>query len=80
MVTTNVAAASALRLHEVRKSFAMPDAPGASRLVLDGISFSIAAGDFVSLVGPSGSSSRSNFGWLMSARARATRCDMPPER
>ncbi|PYL29131.1 MAG: ABC transporter ATP-binding protein [Verrucomicrobia bacterium] len=32
----------------------MPDAPGASRLVLDGISFSIAAGDFVSLVGPSG--------------------------
>ena len=54
MVTTNVAAASALRVHEVRKSFAMPDAPGASRLVLDGVSFSIAAGDFVSLVGPSG--------------------------
>ena len=54
MVTTNVAAASALRVHEVRKSFAMPDVPGASRLVLDGISFSIAAGDFVSLVGPSG--------------------------
>ena len=54
MVTTNVAGASALRVQEVRKSFAVPDAPGTSRLVLDGISFSIAAGELVSLVGPSG--------------------------
>jgi ABC-type nitrate/sulfonate/bicarbonate transport system ATPase subunit len=54
MVTTNVAAASGLRVHEVRKSFAVPNAPGTSRLVLNGISFSIAAGELVSLVGPSG--------------------------
>jgi ABC-type nitrate/sulfonate/bicarbonate transport system ATPase subunit len=32
----------------------VPDAPGTSRLALDGISFSIAAGELVSLVGPSG--------------------------
>src|SRR5439155_471765 len=49
-----VAAASALRVHEVRKSFAVPDASATSRLAVDGISFSIAAGDLVSLVGPSG--------------------------
>ena len=54
MVTMNVAAASALCVHEVRKSFAVPDASATSRLAVDGISFSIAAGDLVSLVGPSG--------------------------
>jgi sulfonate transport system ATP-binding protein len=51
---TNVAAASALRVHDVRKSFAIPDAPGTTRVVLDGISFSMAAGELVALVGPSG--------------------------
>jgi ABC-type nitrate/sulfonate/bicarbonate transport system ATPase subunit len=51
---TDVAAASALRVHQVCKSFEVPDAPGTSRLALDGISFSIAAGELVSLVGPSG--------------------------
>jgi sulfonate transport system ATP-binding protein len=54
VVTTNIAAASALRVHEVRKSFAVPDAPSTSRLALDSISFSVAAGELVSLVGPSG--------------------------
>ena len=54
MVMTNVAAGSALRVDEVRKSFAVPDAPGTRLLVLDGISFSMAAGELVSLVGPSG--------------------------
>ncbi len=54
MVTTNIAVGSALRVHEVHKSFAVPDAPGTTRLALDGISFSIAAGELVSLVGPSG--------------------------
>ena len=54
MVTTNIAAASALCVHQVCKSFEVPDAPGTSRLALDGISFSIAAGELVSLVGPSG--------------------------
>ena len=51
---TDVAAASALRVHQVCKSFEVPDAPGTSRLALDGISFSVAAGELVSLVGPSG--------------------------
>ena len=50
----NVAAASALRVHELCKSFAVPDAPGTTRLVLGSISFSVAAGGLVSLVGPSG--------------------------
>jgi len=54
VVKTNVAAASALRVHEVRKSFPVPDAPGTTRLALDGISFAVAAGGLVSLVGPSG--------------------------
>jgi ABC-type nitrate/sulfonate/bicarbonate transport system ATPase subunit len=54
VVTKNIAAASALRVQEVRKSFAVPDVPGSRRLVLDSISFSIAAGELVSLVGPSG--------------------------
>jgi ABC-type nitrate/sulfonate/bicarbonate transport system ATPase subunit len=54
VVTRNLAAASALRVHEVDKSFAVPDAPGTNRLALDGISFSIGAGELVSLVGPSG--------------------------
>ena len=51
---TDVAAASALRVHQVCKSFEVPDAPGTSRLALDGISFPVAAGELVSLVGPSG--------------------------
>jgi ABC-type nitrate/sulfonate/bicarbonate transport system ATPase subunit len=46
--------ASSLRVQEVGKSFLVPDAPGTNRLVLDGISFSVAAGELVSLVGPSG--------------------------
>jgi sulfonate transport system ATP-binding protein len=54
VVTTNVADASSLRVHEVRKSFAVPDAPSTSRLALDGISFSIAGSQLVSLIGPSG--------------------------
>lgn len=54
MVTTNVAAASALRVHEVWKSFPVPETPGATRFALGGISFSIVAGELVCLVGPSG--------------------------
>jgi ABC-type nitrate/sulfonate/bicarbonate transport system ATPase subunit len=54
VVTTDVAAASALRVHQVCKSFAVPDAPGTSRLALGGVSFSMGAGELVSLVGPSG--------------------------
>ena len=51
---TNIAAASGVRVDEIYKSFPVPDAPGTSRLALGGISFSIAAGELVSLVGPSG--------------------------
>jgi ABC-type glutathione transport system ATPase component len=54
VVMTNVAAASGVRVHEICKSFPVPDAPDTSRLALGGISFSIAAGELVSLVGPSG--------------------------
>ena len=54
MVTTNNVAASGVRVHEIYKSFPVPDAPGATRLALGGISFPIAAGELVSLVGPSG--------------------------
>jgi sulfonate transport system ATP-binding protein len=54
VVTTDVAVASGVRVHEICKSFPVPDAPGTSRLALGGISFSIAAGELVSLVGPSG--------------------------
>src|ERR1051325_6554300 len=51
---TTVAVAPALRVHEVRKSFAAQDTPGTRRLALDRISFSVDAGELVSLIGPSG--------------------------
>jgi ABC-type nitrate/sulfonate/bicarbonate transport system ATPase subunit len=41
-------------VREISKSFPVPDSPGTSRLAVDGISFSIAASELVSLVGPSG--------------------------
>jgi ABC-type nitrate/sulfonate/bicarbonate transport system ATPase subunit len=54
VVTSNVTEASALRVRDIRKSFAVPDLPGTSRLALDGVSFSVAGGELVSLIGPSG--------------------------
>ena len=54
MVTTNIAAGSGVRVDEIYKSFPVPDVPGTSRLTLAGMSFSISAGELVSLVGPSG--------------------------
>src|SRR5689334_15379825 len=54
VVTTNIAAASGVRVDEIYKSFPVPDVPGTSRLTLAGMSFCIGAGDLVSLVGPSG--------------------------
>jgi ABC-type nitrate/sulfonate/bicarbonate transport system ATPase subunit len=54
MVAAPAVEASSLRVREVSKSFPVPEDPGARRLVLDGISLSLAAGELVSLVGPSG--------------------------
>src|ERR1700736_5611486 len=54
MVTMTATEASSLRVREVSKSFPAPDDSFARRLALDAISFSVAAGELISLVGPSG--------------------------
>ena len=54
MVALAETEASSLLAREVRKSFPAPENPLARREVLGGISFSLAAGELVSLIGPSG--------------------------
>jgi ABC-type nitrate/sulfonate/bicarbonate transport system ATPase subunit len=54
MVALASSEASSLRVREIRKSFRPPGNGAATRLALDSISFSIAAGELVSVIGPSG--------------------------
>jgi len=54
MVAAAELEASSLVVRDLKKSFPAPDDPLSRRPVLDGISFSLAAGELVSLVGPSG--------------------------
>jgi len=54
MVAIAATEASSLRVGEVSKSFPAPDDPLTRRSTLDDLSFSLAAGELVSLIGPSG--------------------------
>ena len=54
MVAAAETDASSLRVHEVTKSFPLPEDSAARRLALDGVSLAMADGELASLVGPSG--------------------------
>lgn len=52
--TNVITEGSALRVHDVRKSFPAPDNREGITVALDGVSLSVSAGELISLIGPSG--------------------------
>ena len=72
----------AVELRHVHKRYATRRSRRAAPRVVDAlhdVSLAVARGEFVSIVGPNGSSMRRISGSCISARPMPTRCCMPPD-